>query len=255
MEPSVPFVSSCFIWVIRVFRGKLFGGDSPMDPSRRLPSVVRQGTLSHKVAGRAADNMPKEGVMTGNRSRGVWAVLRNALTWGVAWAVAGGAIVTVLSLFYPGPGVESLLERLGMAILSGISWGVRFGIAGAVIGTIFSSVIRFAYRGRRLADINPLRFALLGAVVGGVGVPLFLQTMNVLSGDGPVAWGLVVDDAVWASVFGAAAAAGFLLLARRADALTQNPPRDQLEPVDDLDTSPTAGRREASISQRSGSAS
>jgi len=86
-------------------------------------------------------------------------------------------------------------------------------------------------------------------------VPLFLQTMNVLSGDGPVAWGLVLDDAVWASVFGAAAAAGFLLLARRADALTQNPPRDQLEPVDDLDTSPTAGRREASISQRSGSAS
>jgi hypothetical protein len=179
-------------------------------------------------------------------------VLRNAVTWGAAWALAGGAIVTALSLFYPGPDVESLVERLGMAILSGISWGVRFGIAGAVIGTVFSSVIRFAYRGRRLADINPLRFALLGAVVGGVGVPLFLQTMNVLSGDGPVAWGLVTDDAIWATVFGAAAAAGSILLARRADALAQRPPRDQLKRVDDSDTLPTAEQRQTSISQRSG---
>ncbi|HSE68878.1 MAG TPA: hypothetical protein VLB12_17925 [Gemmatimonadales bacterium] len=187
--------------------------------------------------------------MTDNRSRGVRAVMRNAVTWGAAWGLAGGAIVTVLSLFFPGSGVESLVERLGMAILSGISWGIRFGIAGAVIGTVFSSVIRLAYRGRRLADINPLRFALLGGVVGGVGVPLFLQTMNVLSGDGPVAWGLVTDDAIWATVFGAAAAAGSILLARRADALVQGPPRDQLEQVDDLDTLPTAGEREASISR------
>jgi hypothetical protein len=189
--------------------------------------------------------------MRDNRSRGIKAVLRNAVTWGAAWALAGGAIVTALSLFYPGPEVESLLERLGMAVLSGISWGVRFGIAGAVIGTVFSSVIRLAYRGRRLADIKPFHFALLGAVVGGVGVPLFLQTMNVLSGDGPVAWGLVTDDAVWASVFGATAAAGSIFLARRADALAQRPPRDQLERVDDSDTIPTAGQRETSTSRRS----
>jgi len=57
--------------------------------------------------------------------------------------------------------------------------------------------------------------------------------MNVLSGDGPVAWGLVTDDAVWASVFGAAAAAGSIFLARRADALAPGSPRDQLERVDD----------------------
>jgi hypothetical protein len=191
--------------------------------------------------------------MTDNRSRGIKAVLRNAVTWGAAWAVAGGTIVTALSLFYPGPGIESLLERLGMAIFSGISWGVRFGIAGAVIGTAFSSVIRLAYRGRRLADINPLGFALLGAVVGGVGVPLFLQTMNVLSGDGPVPWGLVTDDAVWASVFGAAAAAGSIFLARRAEALAPGSPLDPLERADDPETLPTTGQRETSISQRSGS--
>lgn len=168
--------------------------------------------------------------MTNDTRRQLRAVLRNAATWGVAWAAAGGAIVAVLSLFYPGPGVESLSGRLGMAILSGLAWGVRFGLAGAVIGTVFAGVIRLGYRGRRLADINPVKFAILGAVVGGVGVPLFLQLMNVLSGDGPVAWGLVLDDARWASVFGAAAAAGSILLARRARAL---PPGAQSEELDD----------------------
>ena len=83
----------------------------------------------------------------------------------------------------------------------------------------FASVIRLSYRGRRLADISPVRFAMLGAVVGGAGVPLYLQMMNVLFGDGPIAWGLVLDDALWASVFGAAAAAGSILLARRGDRL------------------------------------
>jgi hypothetical protein len=192
--------------------------------------------------------------MAENRFRRLRAVLRNAVTWGVAWAVVGGLLVTALRLFDPRPEVGSVAERLGMAIASGIAGAVRFGIAGAVIGTVFSSVIRLGYRGRRLADINPVRFALLGAVVGGVGVPLYLQTMNVLSGDGPVAWGLVSDDALWAAVFGAAAAGGSILLARRADALSHGPRRDQLEPVDDLDGLPAAGQQESSISPRGGSA-
>lgn len=185
--------------------------------------------------------------MTDNRTRPFRAVLRNAVTWGAAWAAAGGAVVTVLSLFSPDPGVESLVERLGMALGAGVVWGVRFGIAGTAIGAAFSSVIRLTYRGRRLADINPLRFAMLGAVVGGVGVPLFLQAMNVLSGDGPIAWGLVLDDAPWATVFGAAAAAGSILLARRADALAPGPRLDRLEHGDDWDGQPAAGRREPAI--------
>jgi hypothetical protein len=192
--------------------------------------------------------------MIDDRFRHLRAVFRNAVTWGIAWAVAGGALITALSLFDPRPEVESLVERLGMATLSGMAWAIRFGIAGAVIGTVFSSVIRFGYRGRRLADINPVRFAMLGAVVGGVGVPLFLQTMNVLSGDGPVAWRLVLDDAPWATVFGAAAAGGSILLARRADALAHGPGRDQLEHVDASDGQLAAGQRETSIPERSRSA-
>ncbi len=159
--------------------------------------------------------------MTDNRSRHLRAIFRNALTWGAAWAIAGSAIMTAIALFDPSPVIESLPERVGMALFAGASWGVRFGLAGAVIGTAFATIIRLGYRGRRLADINPVRFALLGAAVGGVGVPLYLQAMNVLTDGHPIAWGLVMDDGIWASVFGAVAAAGSILLARRADALAR----------------------------------
>jgi hypothetical protein len=151
--------------------------------------------------------------------------------------VAGGAIVALLALFDPRPGIESLPERIGLALFAAVSWGVRFGINGAVIGTAFAAVIRFGYQGRRLADINPLRFTLLGALIGGAGVPLFLQMMNVLSGGGPIAWGLVTDDAVWATVFGAVVAGGTIMLARRsvgreASSVEGQVSRIELEPGD-----------------------
>jgi len=183
--------------------------------------------------------------MTADRSRPLKAVLRNALTWGAAWGVAGGAIVAVVSLFDPDPGVVTLAQRVGSALFASVVWGVRFGIAGAAIGTAFAAVVRLRYLGRRLADINPVRFALLGAVVGGVGVPLFLQLMNVLSGDGPVAWRLVLDDAPWASVFGAVAAASSIMLARRVESLPDAPRQDRLEGGDDLTARPFGDEREA----------
>ena len=191
--------------------------------------------------------------MSDDRSRTLRAVLRTAMLWSAAWALAGGAIMATFALFDPDPGIESLPERLGMTVFAGVAWGVRFGLAGAVIGAVFSSVIRLGYRGRRLADINPVRFALLGAVVGGVGVPLYLQTMNVLSGGGPIAWSLVTDDAVWATVFGATVAAGSIMLARRADRLPHGAHREQLEHGDGLSAAPPPARPEATIPRRSDS--
>ena len=178
--------------------------------------------------------------MLENRSRRLRAVLRNAVTWGAAWAVAGGALVAGVSLFDPGLATRPLLERIGFALLGGAMWGVRFGIIGAVIGTAFSAIIRVGYRGRRLADISPVKFGLLGAVVGGVGVPLWLQTMNVLTGGAPIAWGLVTDDAIWATLFGGVAAAGSILLARRAERLPPGPRADALERGDERDALPAA---------------
>ena len=192
--------------------------------------------------------------MTDDRSRTLRAILRTALLWSAAWALAGGAIMATLALFDPNPGIESLPERLGMTIFAGVAWGVRFGLAGAVIGAVFSAMIRLGYRGRRLADINPVRFALLGAVVGGVGVPLYLQTMNLLTDGRPIAWSLVTDDGVWASVFGAVVAAGSIMLARRADRLRAEPDHGQLEHGSGLSAMASPAPLEASVPQRSGSA-
>jgi MFS family permease len=192
--------------------------------------------------------------MTDDRSRTLRAILRTALLWSAAWALAGGAIMATLALFDPNPGIESLPERLGMTIFAGVAWGVRFGLAGAVIGAVFSAMIRLGYRGRRLADINPVRFALLGAVVGGVGVPLYLQTMNLLTDGRPIAWSLVTDDGVWASVFGAVVAAGSIMLARRADRLRAEPDHGQLEHGSGLSAMASPAPSEASVPQRSGSA-
>ena len=189
----------------------------------------------------------REGVMTEDRSRTLRAILRTAMVWSVAWALAGGAIVAAVIVLNPGPGVGSLAGRLGTALVTGLGWGVRFGIAGAVIGTVFSSVIRLGYRGRRLADINPVRFGLLGAVVGGVGVPLYLQAMNVLTGGHAIAWNLVTDDAVWATVFGAVVAAGSIMLARRADALSRGTHPEELEPGNNLGALSSAAQPEAPI--------
>lgn len=186
--------------------------------------------------------------MSSSLIRDLWAIGRNALTWAVAWGLAGGAIAAGFGFFDPGVGV-GFFERIGGAVLIGGMWGVRFAIAGGVIGTLFAGAIRFGYRGRRLADISPIRFALLGAVVGAVGVPLFFQAMNILSGTGPIAWHLVTDDAVWASVFGATVAGGTILLARRAERLSAGKEPEQLDSglrLDDLegsDRESTTGRR------------
>ena len=150
---------------------------------------------------------------TRRRLRGL---IKNALVWGAGWSALALGVITTLRL----SGVMSggtWLEALGLA--------ARFGIVGAVAGAAFSTVIRFAYQGRRLRDISWVRFGIAGAVVTGVFVPLFLQAMNILSGDGMVAWRLVLDDAIWTAVFGGIVAGGTLKLAQRGEALAAG--RDQ----------------------------
>lgn len=174
--------------------------------------------------------------MTNEPALPIRATLRNALTWAAAWAVAGGTITGIVGLFDPNPGIESLPERIGLALFGAVGWGVRFGIAGAVIGTLFSTAIRLTYRGRRLRDIDPVRFALLGAVVGGAGVPLYLQMMNLISGGAPLAWNLVSTDAVIGAVLGGAFAGGSIVLARRGTGAGPGSEPDRLD-----DAAPLAG--------------
>ena len=112
-------------------------------------------------------------------------LMRNALVWGAGWSAFSLAVFATLRL--AGVSHASWTQGLGLS--------ARFGIVGAVAGGAFSSIIRLVYHGRRLRDINWVRFGIAGAVVTGVFVPLFLQTMNLISGDGLVPWRLVLDDA------------------------------------------------------------
>jgi hypothetical protein len=76
-------------------------------------------------------------------------------------------------------------------------------------------------------------------------VPLFLQAMNILSGDGMVPWRLVLDDAIWTAVFGGVVAGGTLKLAQRGEALAAGTVKDQLDGSDSLDRLTADRRRES----------
>ncbi len=146
----------------------------------------------------------------GERAR-VWrAALRNALVWGGAWFVLAIAVFAVLAVvgFVP-PGI-GWMDRIGMAI--------RVGIVGVLAGAAFATFIRFRYRGRRLSELSWVRFGLAGGLLTGLLVPAYMQTFNLLSGDGLVPWALIRGDILVSTVFGAVAAGSSLRLAQLAEA-------------------------------------
>lgn len=152
-------------------------------------------------------------MVDGNGFKRLRGAFRTALVWGAGWAAAGLAVFTILHV----TGIVS--EKVSWAQALGVA--ARFGIVGFVSGAAFSGFVRFVYRGRRLADISWVRFGIAGGVVTAVFVPLFLQAMNMLSGDGMVPWRLVLDDSVLTGVFGAVVAGGSLKLAQRAELTRQ----------------------------------
>jgi hypothetical protein len=149
----------------------------------------------------------------------------NALVWGAGWVAVGVALLATLRV----------VGVLSFPWAELIEFAARLGIVGAVAGGAFSVVIRFLYHGRRLSEISWLRFGIGGVVVTGLFVPLFLQTMNLLSGDGLVPWVLVLDDAPLTAVFGGAVAGGSLKLAQLADALSPGRSQEQLDGLEGLD--------------------
>src|SRR3954470_20432097 len=102
------------------------------------------------------------------------ATFRNALVWGVTWGAIGTVVATTMRLIDKIP--------FGYAVLDGIGMGVRIAVIGAISGAAFFAFIGVAYRGKRLSDISWVRIGIGGAVLAGLFVPAFLQTMNVLTG-------------------------------------------------------------------------
>ena len=172
----------------------------------------------------------------GDSFRRLRGALGNALVWGAGWSAAAFAVMVTMRL----AGAMSDASWLQMFALA-----VKFGVIGTIAGGAFSAVIGLVYRGRRLSEINWIRFALGGAVVTGVFVPLFLQTMNLLSGDGLVPWALVTDDAVLTAVFGGVAAACSLRLAQWADARVRGRSLDRSEGLERLEGGASVGERDA----------
>jgi len=144
--------------------------------------------------------------------RRVRAAFKNAFVWAVAWAAVPATVFTVLRLVGVVPNTVSWHAGLGLA--------AKFGFVGFVSGAAFSTVVGFAYRGRRLAEISWVRFGIAGGVITAIFVPLFLQMMNVISDGHLIAWSLVLDDSLWTGVLGAVAAGGSLRFAQRSRAST-----------------------------------
>ncbi len=117
----------------------------------------------------------------------LWRRLRGALgiaiLWGTAWFVGGLAILAVSA--WTGALPWDLI--LGMA--------ARLGRIGFFTGGAFSGLLTFAYRDRRLSEINTVRFALGGAAVAALLSP---------------------GMAVMAGLFGGVTAATSIKLAKRA---------------------------------------
>jgi hypothetical protein len=137
------------------------------------------------------------------------ATVRNSVVWGIGWGCIGSAVAATRRLLDGIP--------FGHALLDGVGMGIRIGVMGAIAGAAFFAYISVAYRGKRLSDISWLRFGIGGAVVAGLFVPAFLQTMNLLTGGSLVPWHLVLDDTFYSAVFGGITAAGTMILAQRAE--------------------------------------
>ena len=162
--------------------------------------------------------------------------LGNALVWGVGWSAAAFVVMAVMGVAGMLPATFSWIGALELA--------AKFGIFGGIAGAAFSSVIRILYHGHHLRDIGWVRFGIIGGIATGVFVPLFMQLMNLLSGDGLVAWKLVLDDAVLTAVFGGAVAGISLKLAQLGDVLPSGENQDRIDPSVGMDRLASAEERD-----------
>jgi len=132
--------------------------------------------------------------------------VRNAVLWGIAFGVVG-LVLAVLAV----DGDAAAMPRWQIVA----SLAVRFAVFGLICGTVFWWITGMLFERARFAGFGRLPVFAGGAIGTALFVPLFMQTLNLLSGDGPVPWGLVLDDAVWAFFFGGGSALGSLEMARR----------------------------------------
>ncbi|MBW3570021.1 MAG: hypothetical protein KY467_02835 [Gemmatimonadetes bacterium] len=145
-----------------------------------------------------------------NVVRRLTGAVKNAVVWGVAWsALAFVSIIGLRTIGVMVPPEIGALDAIGMAI--------RVGIVGGLAGGAFAVFISLFYRGRRLSEIEWVRFGLGGAVVAELFILAFFAVGGLVSGDGFPALEDVFSDLVMAAVFGGIAAGASMWLAQRAE--------------------------------------
>ncbi|MBA3853152.1 MAG: hypothetical protein C0503_01985 [Gemmatimonas sp.] len=137
------------------------------------------------------------------------AAAQNAVLWGLGFFVASVSLMTARLLLGFSPE--------GIGFLDGVGMGIRIGVWGGICGLAFSAAVGLRFTGRRLAEIRWLPFTLGSGLGIGLFVPIALQTLRLLSGDGLMPWGDISDDALFTGLFGAAAGGITLKLAQLAD--------------------------------------
>jgi hypothetical protein len=154
---------------------------------------------------------------SGNARRLVAGAMKNGVVWGVAWFVL--AFATILALRTIGvvvPASIGVLDAIGMAI--------RVGIVGGIAGGVFAAFIALFYRGRRLSEINWLRFGLGGAIVAELFMIAFFAIPALAPGGSFPPLGDILSDLIIAAVFGGIAAAGSMWLAQRVESAPDERP-------------------------------
>lgn len=157
----------------------------------------------------------------GRRLRGA---VRNGVVWGAAWFVL--AVVMMLVLRTVGvyvPPEIGVLDMVGM--------GIRIGIVGGIAGGVFALLISQFYRGRRLSEINALRFGIGGAIVAELFLLVFFGLGGVLGGGFP-ALKDITSDLIIAAVFGGLTAGGSMWLAQRGEPSYDEDAGGQLDATD-----------------------
>jgi hypothetical protein len=143
-----------------------------------------------------------------NIARRLTGAVKNGVVWGVNWfALAFVTIVGLRTIGVVVPAEIGVPDAIGMAL--------RVGIAGGMAGGAFALFISRFYRGRRLSEINWVRFGLGGAVVSELFILAFFAITSL--GNGFPALNDIVSDLVIAAVFGGIAAGASMWLAQRTE--------------------------------------
>jgi hypothetical protein len=167
------------------------------------------------------------------------AIALNGLVWGGAWFLGVMTMATTAN-FIDGRGF----------LVDGWELAVPGGILFAVTGAAFSTVITLVLRGRKLSELNWIRFGLGGGVVSFLFLPTLVSVLRALSGDDMLPFTKLLGTGALGFMFGGVAAAGTLKLAQLADAYLPGRSAGEPELLVGDQTAPTMARDSARVAER-----